>query len=94
MQGKSNSGAPLIRSDGDGKTAKGSSWNRKKSRAGKSSSIKSKGAKAKNKKISSQRKDRSDYDYKPKADTEQNHAPDTSSFCSGRMFLHRACQCR
>ena len=34
------------------------------------------------------------YDYKPKADTEQNHAPDTSSFCSGRMFLHRACQCR
>ena len=57
MQGKSNSGAPLIRSDGDGKTAKGSSW--KKSR-GKSSSIKqSKGAKAKNQKISSQRKDRS-----------------------------------
>ena len=26
MQGKSNSGAPLIRSDGDGKTAKGSSF--------------------------------------------------------------------
>ena len=92
MQGKSNSGgAPLIRSDGDGKTTKGSSW--KKSR-GKSSSIKSKGAKAKNQKISSQRKDRSDYDHKPKADIEQNNAPDTSSFCSGRMFLHRACRCR
>ena len=30
MQGKSNTGAPLIRSDGDGKTAKGSSWNGRK----------------------------------------------------------------
>ena len=47
MQGKSNSGAPLIRSDGDGKTAKGSSW--KKSR-GKSSSIKHK-AKAQKRRI-------------------------------------------